>query len=55
MIFQSGRDEPTGEIAARTRWSQATVKKYVQRLFATLGVVDRTQAVAEALRRRLIE
>ena len=36
-------------------WSLSTVKKYVQRLFALLQVTDRTQAVAEAMRRRLIE
>jgi DNA-binding CsgD family transcriptional regulator len=37
------------------RWSLSTVKKYMQRLFAILEVQDRTQAVAEAMRRRLIE
>ena len=42
-------------ISTQMHWSLSTVKKYVQRLFATLGVGDRTQAVAEALRRRLIE
>ena len=42
-------------ISTHMHWSLSTVKKYVHRLFATLGVVDRTQAVAEALRRRLIE
>ncbi len=42
------------EIAARTRWSQATVKKYVQRVLEKLGVSDRTQAAVEALRRGLL-
>jgi DNA-binding NarL/FixJ family response regulator len=42
------------EIAARTRWSQATVKKYVQRVIEKLGVSDRTQAAVEALRRGLL-
>jgi len=39
------------EIAARLRWSPATVKKYVQRILEKLGVSDRTQAAVEALRR----
>ena len=43
------------EISVQMHWSLSTVKKYVQRLFALLKVRDRTQAVAEAMRRRLIE
>lgn len=39
------------EIAARMAWSVATAKKYVQRIFEKLGVSDRTQAVAHAMRR----
>jgi DNA-binding NarL/FixJ family response regulator len=42
------------EIAARTRWSHATVKKYVQRVIEKLGVSDRTHAAVEALRRGLL-
>jgi len=42
-------------ISVQMHWSLSTVKKYVQRLFALLQVTDRTQAVAEAMRRRLIE
>jgi two-component system response regulator DevR len=43
------------DISVQMHWSLSTVKKYVQRLFALLKVRDRTQAVAEAMRRRLIE
>jgi DNA-binding NarL/FixJ family response regulator len=42
------------EIAARLRWSVATVKKYVQRLLEKLRVSDRTQAAVEAVQRGLI-
>ena len=43
------------DISVRMHWSLSTVKQYVQRLFDTLGVFDRTQAVAVAIRRGLIE
>src|SRR5262245_8741070 len=43
------------EISVHMHWSLSTVKKHVQRLFALLKVGDRTQAVAEAMRRRLID
>ena len=43
------------DISVQMHWSMSTVKKYVRRLFALLQVRDRTQAVAEAMRRRLIE
>ena len=43
------------DISVHMHWSLSTVKKYLQRVFALLGVGDRTQAVAEALRRRLID
>jgi DNA-binding NarL/FixJ family response regulator len=43
------------DISVQMHWSLSTVKKYVQRLFALLKVRDRTQAVAEAMRRRLID
>jgi DNA-binding NarL/FixJ family response regulator len=42
-------------ISVQMHWSLSTVKKYVRRLFALLQVRDRTQAVAEAIRRKLIE
>ena len=42
------------QIGARLNWSQATVKKYVQRVLEKLGVIDRTQAAAEAVRRGLL-
>jgi DNA-binding NarL/FixJ family response regulator len=42
------------QISLRMHWSLSTVKKYVQRLFDKLQVSDRTQAVAEAIRRGLI-
>ncbi len=42
-------------ISVQMHWSLSTVKKAVRRLFALLQVRDRTQAVAEAMRRRLID
>jgi len=42
------------QIAADLRWSQSTVKKYVQRVLEKLEVSDRTQAAVEALRRGLL-
>jgi DNA-binding NarL/FixJ family response regulator len=41
------------QIGERLRWSQATVKKYVQRVLEKLDVADRTQAAVEAVRRGL--
>jgi len=38
------------EIGQRLRWSQATVKKYVQRILEKLDVSDRTQAAVEGMR-----
>jgi DNA-binding NarL/FixJ family response regulator len=35
--------------------SSETVKTYVQRLYTKLGVSDRTSAVREAMRRRLLD
>lgn len=43
------------EISTEMRWSVATAKKYVQRILDKLGVADRTQAVARALRRGLLD
>jgi two-component system nitrate/nitrite response regulator NarL len=45
----------TGEIAARLHLSPNTVKTYWQRLYEKLGTSDRASAVAEALRRGLVE
>lgn len=42
-------------IAAELHLSPATVKTYVQRLYEKLGVGDRGSAVAEAMRRRLLD
>ncbi|NOZ49028.1 MAG: response regulator transcription factor [Chloroflexi bacterium] len=42
------------EIAERLNYSEATVKKKVQEVLETLGVANRTQAVALAIRRGLI-
>ena len=41
------------EIGQRLRWSQATVKKYVQRILEKLDVSDRTRAAVEGVRRGL--
>jgi len=43
------------QIAADLRWSQATVKKYVQRVLEKLAVSDRTQAAVHAVRRGLLD
>src|SRR5262249_56857086 len=43
------------QIAADLRWSQATVKKYVQRILEKLAVGDRTQAAVHAVRRGLLD
>jgi DNA-binding NarL/FixJ family response regulator len=42
------------EIGHRLRWSQATVKKYVQRILEKLDVSDRTRAAVEGVRRGLL-
>jgi len=42
------------EIAAKLNYSESTVKKRVQELLETLGVANRTQAVALAIRQGLI-
>jgi two-component system, NarL family, response regulator DevR len=43
------------QIAERMRWSVATAKKYVQRVFEKMAVTDRTQAAVAALRARLLD
>jgi DNA-binding NarL/FixJ family response regulator len=52
-LIAAGRTNP--QIAVELRWSQATVKKYVQRVLEKLGVADRTHAAAEAVRRGLLD
>ncbi len=42
------------EIAERMFWSEVTVKRKVEDIFAKLNVANRAQAVAEAIRRGLI-
>lgn len=42
------------EIAERVHWSEATVKRKIEDIFAKLQVTNRVQAVAEAIRRGLI-
>ena len=44
----------TKEVAAEIAVSEETVKSHVKQIFKKLGVRDRTQAVAEALRRGLV-
>jgi two-component system nitrate/nitrite response regulator NarL len=48
-----GQSIPT--IAAELYVASSTVKTHVQRLYEKLGVTDRAAAVAEAMRRRLLE
>jgi two-component system nitrate/nitrite response regulator NarL len=43
------------QIAARLQLGTSTVKTHVQNLYEKLGVSDRGAAVAEAMRRRLVE
>lgn len=43
------------KISEEMRWSISTVKKYARRIYEKLGVTDRTEATAVALRRRLLE
>jgi DNA-binding NarL/FixJ family response regulator len=49
------RGHSTHEIAEVLFLSSATVKTHFQRAYAKLGVRDRASAVAECLRRGLIE
>jgi DNA-binding NarL/FixJ family response regulator len=43
------------QIAARLSLSEETVKSYMKAIFARLGAMDRTHAVAIAVRNGLIE
>lgn len=52
-LMAAGRTN--GEIGEQMRWSVATTKRYLQRIFEKLEATDRTQAVASAFRRGLID
>jgi len=52
-LVADGRSNP--EIAARLYISASTVKTHVKAVCEKLGVSDRSAAVAEAMRRRIIE
>jgi two-component system nitrate/nitrite response regulator NarL len=52
-LFAEGRSVP--DVAAELFLAPSTVKSHVQHLYAKLGVSDRAAAVAEALRRGLLE
>lgn len=52
-LMAAGRTN--GEVGEEMRWSIATTKRYVQRIMEKLEATDRTQAVASALRRGLID
>lgn len=53
MLIADGLSVP--DIAARLHLAPTTVRTHVQNLYAKLGVSDRAAAVAEAMRRRLVE
>jgi DNA-binding CsgD family transcriptional regulator len=46
---------PVGSIGERLTISRGTVKSHLEHIYAKLGVVNRTAAVAQALRSGLIE
>lgn len=51
--FAAGRSVP--QLAAELFLAPSTVKTHTQRLYEKLGVSDRAAAVAEAMRRGLLE
>lgn len=53
VLIADGLSVP--DIAARLHLAPTTVRTHVQNLYAKLGVSDRAAAVAEAMRRRLVE
>lgn len=53
QLLPSGRTNK--EIATKLTLSPETVKDHLERIFRKLGATDRTAAVAEAMRRGLIE
>ncbi|MGV0991787.1 MAG: response regulator [Mycobacterium sp.] len=52
-LIANGMSVP--DIAAQLHLSPTTVRTHVQNLYGKLGVSDRAAAVAEAMRRRLVE
>lgn len=52
-LIAAGRSIPA--MAEELYLAPSTVKTHVQRLYEKLGVGDRAAAVAEAMRRRLLE
>ena len=52
-LIAEGHSVP--EIAKQLHLAPTTVRTHVQRLYDKLGVSDRGAAVAEAMRRRLVE
>ena len=52
-LIAAGHSVP--EIAAQLHLAPTTIRTHVQRLYEKLGVSDRGAAVAEAMRRRLVE
>ena len=54
MLQLAARGHTTADIARQLFLSPATVKRHFERAYASLGVGDRTTAVAEAMRRGMI-
>lgn len=55
VLTLAAAGHPSGEIARRLHLSQATVKTHLRGLYQKLSVSDRAAAVAEAMRRGLLE
>ena len=57
LILREDAQKPwkSSELCQRLYISPDTVKTHLEHIFEKLGASDRTAAVAEALRRRLIE
>jgi two-component system nitrate/nitrite response regulator NarL len=55
ILRLTANGESASDIAARLFLSPATVKTHLQRVYQKLGVSDRAAAVAEAMRRGLLE
>ena len=54
MFTGTTRARPGGPKQCHLSWSEATVKKYVQRVLDKLGIGNRTRAAVEAVRRGLL-
>lgn len=52
-LVSTGLSSP--EVAAHLNLSTTTVKTHLQRIYEKLGVTDRAAAVAEGMRRHLLE